>query len=93
LHQPCGDDQHRKGFTRAATISLHLVQDQVDVLNEQMKGPGLNKSDQALHANLNELKSKIESDFDRYWQGSGVDWRPPRSVVKGGVRQAGKSQP
>lgn len=88
-----GDDLYRKGFTRAASISLRLVQDEIDVLKEQMKGPGLNKSEQALYAHLDELKSKVESDFDRYWQGSGVDWRPPKPVVKGGVRQTGKSQP
>lgn len=88
-----GDDQHRKGFTKAASISLRLVQDEIDVLKEQMKGPGLNKSEQALYAHLDELRSKIESDFDRYWQGTGVDWRPPKPVVKGVVRQTGKSQP
>lgn len=88
-----GDDQHRKGFTRAASISLRLVQDEIDVLKEQMKGPGLNKPEQALYAHLDELKSKIESDFDRYWQGTGVDWRLPKPVVKGGAWQTGKSQP
>jgi len=80
-----GDDQHRKGFTDAASISQRVVQDQIDLLKEQMKGPGLNKSEQALFAHLDELKSKIESDFDRYWQGSGFDWRPPKPVVKGRV--------
>lgn len=88
-----GDDQHRKGFSRAASISLRLVQDEIDVLKEQMTGPGLNKSEQALYAHLDELKSKIESDFDRYWQGSGVDWRPRKPVVKGGVEKTGDSQP
>ncbi|MBO1268707.1 hypothetical protein [Arthrobacter cavernae] len=88
-----GDDMHRKGFTRAASISLRLVQDEIDAFKEQMKGPGLSKAEQALYAHLDELKSKIEADFDRYWRGSGVDWRPPKPVAKGIVRQAGESQP
>ncbi|PTT69620.1 hypothetical protein DBR22_03260 [Arthrobacter sp. HMWF013] len=86
-----GDDQHRKGFSRAASISLRLVQDEIDVLKEQMTGPGLSKSEQALYAHLDELKSKIESDFDRYWRGSGIDWRPRKPVVNAVARQTEES--
>jgi hypothetical protein len=88
-----GDEKHREGFTRAAGISLHLVQDEIDLLKEQMKGPGLSKSEQALYAHLEELKAKIESGFDRYWKGTGVDWRPPTPIAKGILRQTGESQP
>lgn len=77
-----GDDQHRKGFTQAASISLGFLQAEIDLLKERMKGPGLAKSEQARCANLEELKSKIESDFDRYWRGSDVDWRPRKPVAK-----------
>ncbi|WP_311215125.1 MULTISPECIES: hypothetical protein [unclassified Arthrobacter] len=87
-----GDDQHRKGFTSAAGISLRHIQDEIDILREQLKGPGLNRAEQGLYAHLDELKSKIESDFDLYWQGSGVDWRPAKPVVKGVTRQTGESQ-
>ena len=41
-----------------------------------MKGPGLSKSEQANYAQLDELKSEIEAECDRYWRGSGIDWRP-----------------
>lgn len=89
-----GDEKHREGFTSAAGISLRLVQDEIEVLKEQMKGPGLSKSEQVLLAHLDELKSKIESGFDRYWKGTGVDWRPPKPIAKGVLRQAGvESQP
>lgn len=51
-----------------------------------MKSPGLNKAEQAIYAQLEELKSEVESDFDRYWRGSGVDWRPLKPVTTGVIR-------
>lgn len=88
-----GDYRQLKGFTKAAGISLRLIQDKIDAYKEQMKGPGLNKTDQAIYTHLDELKCEIEAQFDRHWQGSGVDWRPPKSVVKGAIKQAGEPQP
>lgn len=77
-----GDVQYQRGFTRGAGITLSRIQDKLDVLREQMKGAGLGKADQAIYAHLDELKSEIEADCDRYWRGSGVDWRPSKPVAK-----------
>lgn len=48
-----------------------------------MKGPGLSKVEQASYVRLDELKSEIEADYDRYWRGSGVDRRPLKPVAQG----------
>lgn len=85
-----GDDSHRKGFTDAAGITLRHVQEKLDALKEQMRGQGLTKAEQAIYAQLDELKSEIEADYDGYWQGRGVDWRPPKPVAKRVVRQTGE---
>ena len=87
-----GDEEHRSGFTRAASISMRRLQEKLDVLKEQMQGPGLTKPEQVLYAQLEELRSEIEADFDHYWRGSGVDWRPRTPIAKGVIRQPGKSQ-
>ncbi|MBM7804184.1 hypothetical protein JOD57_000021 [Geodermatophilus bullaregiensis] len=88
-----GDDEHRRGFTSAAGISLRRIHARIDALKEQMKGPGLTKAQQAIYAQLDELQSELEADYDRYWQGSGVDWRPLKPVAKGVViRQTGELQ-
>lgn len=85
------DDGHREGFTRAAGITLRRIQEKLDVFKEQMKGIGLTKAEQAVYAQLDELKSEIEADCDRYWQGTGVDWRPLKPVAKAVVRRTGES--
>lgn len=77
-----GDVQFQRGFTRGADITLSRIQEKLDVLREQMKGAGLGKVEQAIYAHLDELKSEIEADCDRYWRGSGVDWRPSKPVAK-----------
>ena len=87
-----GDEMLRRGFTQAAGISLRLVQEKLDALKEQMTGPGLSKVEQAIYANLDELKSELEAGFDRYWQGSDVNWRARKRVAKGVVRETGESQ-
>ncbi|MFD1375462.1 hypothetical protein ACFQ4U_03755 [Micrococcus antarcticus] len=81
------EDRHRVGFTRAASMTLRLIQEKLAVFQKQMKGPGLNKGEQAVYAQLSELKSEIEAEYDRYWQGTGVDWRPSKPVVKGVIRK------
>ena len=87
------DDGHRSGFSSAAGITLRRVQEKLDTLKDRMKGPGLTKTEQAIYAQLDELKSEIEAEWDRYWRGSGVDWRPSKPVAKGVVRRTGESQP
>ncbi|WP_214516611.1 hypothetical protein [Rhodococcus qingshengii] len=87
-----GGDQHRRGFTSAAGITLRRIQGKIDALREQMKGSGLTKAEQAIYAQLEELKSEIEADCDGYWRGTGVDWRPRKPIAKGTVRPAGESQ-
>ena len=57
-----------------------------------MKGPGLSKSEQASYVQLEELRSEIERECDRYWLGSGIDWRPLKPVAKGIVKRASESQ-
>ena len=87
-----GDDQHRKGFTSSAGIALRRIQEKLDAFREQMKGAGLTKAEQAVYAQLEELKSEIEADYDRYWRGSDIDWRPPKPVAKGVIRPAEEPQ-
>ena len=48
--------------------------------------------EQANYAQLDELKSEIEAECDRYWRGSGIDWRPLKPVAKGVVKRADESQ-
>jgi hypothetical protein len=57
-----------------------------------MKSAGLSQSEQAIYAHLDELKSEIEADCDRYWRGSGVDWRPLKPVAKAVIRQADEQE-
>ena len=85
-------DGHIGGFRRAAGIALRRIQEKLDAYREQMKGPGLSKSEQASYAQLDELKSEIEAECDRYWRGSGIDWRPLKPVAKGVVKRANESQ-
>lgn len=86
------DAGHRRGFTSAAGITLRRIQEKLDGFKEQMKGPGLSQAEQAVYAHLDELKSEIEADCDRYWRGSGVDWRPLKPVAKGVIRQTNESE-
>jgi hypothetical protein len=74
-----------RGFKGAAAITLRLIEDKIDTFTERMKGPGLNKSEQAAYAALLDLRSEIEADCDRYWRDYAVDWRPLKRVVKGKV--------
>ena len=82
-----GDDMHRRGFTAAAAISLRHIDAKRDSYREQMKARGLSKAEQVVYAELDSLKSEIEEDCDRYWRGSGLDWRPLAPVAKGTVSQ------
>lgn len=81
-----GDARFERGFTAAADIALRQIQNKLDGLKEQMKGPGLGQAEQALYVHLDEIKSEIEVDCDRYWRGSGVDWRPLKPVAKAVIR-------
>lgn len=82
-----GDARFERGFSAAAGIALRQIQKRLDDLREQMKGKGLSQAEQAFYAHLDELKSEIEADCDRYWRGSGVDWRPPKPVAKAVIRR------
>lgn len=86
------DAGHLKGFTRAAGITLRRIQEKLDGFREQMKGAGLGQSEQAVYAHLDELKSEIEADCDRYWQGTGVDWRLPKPVAKAVIRHTDQAE-
>lgn len=86
------DSGQIRGFSSAAGIALRRIQEKLDTYREQMKGPGLSKSEQASYAQLDELKSEIEAEYDRYWRGSGIDWRPLTPVAKGIVKRASESQ-
>lgn len=83
-----GDTKFQRGFTSAAGIVQRRIQEKLDGLREQMKGAGLSQAEQALYAHLDELRSEIEADCDRYWRGSGVDWRPLKPVAKAVRRQS-----
>ena len=82
-----GHARFERGFSAAAGIALRQIKQRLDGLREQMKGAGLSQAEQAFYAHLDELKSEIEADCDRYWRGSGVDWRPLKPVVKGLIRR------
>lgn len=83
------DNAHREGFTSAAGIILRRVEDELDALKKRMKGQGpkLTQTDLVFYAELEELKADIVTEFDRYWRGSGIDWRPLKPVAKGVVRR------
>jgi hypothetical protein len=87
-----GEAGFQRGFTAAAGIALRQIQAKLDGLREQMKGAGLSQAEQAIYAHLDELRSEIEGDCDRYWRGTGVDWRPLKPVAKAVVRQADKRE-
>jgi hypothetical protein len=82
-----GDSNFERGFSAAAGIALRQIQKRLDGLREQMKGKGLSQAEQAFYAHLDELKSEIEADCDRYWAGSGVDWRPLKPMAKAVIRR------
>ena len=86
-----GDMQFQRGFSRAIGVSLQHIQEKLDGFRERMKGEGLSQAEQSIYAHLVELKSEIEGDCDRFWQGSGVDWRPLRPVTRA-IVQAEKSE-
>lgn len=86
-----GEVRYQRGFTAAADIPLRRIQEKLDALREQMKSTGLSLSEQAIFAHFDELKSDIEAGFDRYWQGTGVDWRPPKPIAKGVIRLGDKA--
>ncbi|WP_248146297.1 hypothetical protein [Microbacterium aoyamense] len=83
------DSAHREGFTSAAGITLRRVEHELDALRKRMKGEGpkLTQADLAVYAELEELRADIEAEFDRYWRGSGIDWRPRKPVAQGVVRR------
>lgn len=82
-----GDAHFARGFSAAAGIALRQIQKRLDDLREQMKGQGLSQAEQAFYAHLDELKSEIETDCDRFWRGSGVNWRPLKPVAKAVIRR------
>lgn len=79
------DDKHRRGFSTAVGIVFRQIDAQLDSFKEQMSRSGLSKTEQAVFVQLDRLKSEIETECDRYWRGTGVDWRPIKPVVKKGV--------
>ncbi|MGC4855283.1 hypothetical protein ACLQ24_18305 [Micromonospora sp. DT4] len=87
-----GDAHFERGFSAAAGIALRQIQKRLDDLREQMKGKGLSQAEQAFYAHLDELKSEIEADCDRYWRGSGVDWRPLKPVAKAVIRRTDETR-
>lgn len=86
------DRGHIRGFSSAAGIALRRIQEKLDAYREQMKGPRLSKPEQASYAQLDELKSQTEAEYDRYWRDTGIDWRPLKPVAKGTVKRAIESQ-
>ncbi len=85
------DAMHLRGFSSAAGIALGCIEEKLDGFKQQMKGPGLTKTEQAAYAQLDELKSEVEANLDRYWRGSGLEWRPPRPIAKGVRRRSGET--
>jgi len=88
-----GDAHSERGFRDAAGIALRQIQMRLDDLREQMKGEGLSQAEQAVYAHLDELKSEIEAECDRYWRGSGVNWRPLKPVATAVIRRDSQTKP
>ncbi|MBM2621832.1 hypothetical protein JIG36_40645 [Actinoplanes sp. LDG1-06] len=82
-----GDAHFARGFSAAADITLRQIQKRLNDLRGQMKGAGLSQAEQTFYAHLDELESEIVADCDRYWRGSGVDWRPLMPTAKAAVRR------
>ncbi len=87
-----GDVRFARGFSSAAGIALRQIQKRLDDLREQMKGGGLSQAEQAFYAHLDELKSEVEADCDRFWRGTGVNWRPLKPVARGIIRRADEGE-
>src|SRR5690606_11632482 len=83
------EDQQRKGFSSAAGITLRQIDARLDALKERMTGAGMTKSEQAVYAELDELRSAIEAECDWYWEGTAVDWRPVKPVA---TRAVGRTE-
>ncbi|GAA3185598.1 hypothetical protein GCM10010531_44740 [Blastococcus jejuensis] len=87
-----GDHMFQSGFSSAAGITLRRIDAKLESFEERMKGSGLTKTEQAVCAQLDELKAEIEADCDRFWRGSGVEWRPPKQIAKGVRRSTQEPQ-
>lgn len=87
-----GDAEHQRGFTSAIGITLRHIQEKLDGFRVQMKGSGLSQTEQAVYAYMDELRSEIEADCDRYWRSTGVDWRPLKPVTTSVIHHSGEPQ-
>ena len=76
-----GDMRLRNGFRAAIGIAQTRLDLRLADLREQMKSGCLSPVEQAVYAHLDELKAEIEEDCERYWRGSGVDWRPVKQIA------------
>lgn len=81
-------DARSGGFAEAAAISLRQIGNRLDAFTERMSGngPSLTKGEQEVYAALMSLRDELEAGFDKFWEGSGVDWRPPRPLVRAKLR-------
>ena len=77
-----GDARFQRGFTSAAGIALRQLDEKLEGFRGRMKSGELTSTEQAIYAHLDELKSEIEANCDRFWGDSGVDWRPLTPVAR-----------
>lgn len=76
------------GYRAAASITLKLLRDRIDALNERAKqGTGIKAVEGAQLAVLNELREEFIKGSERYFRGADVRWRPEEPVVKPGSVQ------
>lgn len=82
-----GDFKFQRGFSSAMGITLRRLESRLDDFRKQMKAGELGPAEQVFFVHLDELRSEIEAECDRYWHDTGVDWRPVKPVVKEAVER------
>jgi len=76
------DAAHQEGFFRAAEATMQLIDHALEGFTDAMVNMGLSKSEQATYVRLLQLKTDIEASYDRYWSGTGLDWRLQHPAAK-----------
>ena len=62
-------------------MALTTIGRRLDELKNGMSKGSLTKAEQTTFAELDRLRVSIEESGDRYWRGTGYDWRPQMPVA------------
>lgn len=72
---------HLSGFRAAYRISARRLEESIAALKAKLAAGELKQIEQVVLSRLEQLRSEMEADFDRYWQEADVDWRPAKPVA------------